>query len=73
MYYVYILSNTHNTTLYVAIKNDIERRIFEHKTGKYKKGFTFRYNVTKLVWYDTLADACSAALKEKQLKKWNRV
>ncbi|MDO5663937.1 MAG: GIY-YIG nuclease family protein [Bacteroidia bacterium] len=69
--YVYILSNAHNTTLYIGVTNNIKRRVYEHKTHV-NKGFTYRYNVTKLVWFDFFPDANSAIVKEKQLKKWNR-
>lgn len=66
--YVYILSNVHNTTLYIGVTNDIKRRIYEHKTHV-NKGFTYKYNVTKLVWYEFFSDAETAIKREKQLKK----
>lgn len=69
--YVYILSNAHNTTLYIGVTNDIKRRVYEHKTHV-NKGFTYKYNVTKLVWYDGFSDVENAIKREKQLKKWNR-
>lgn len=71
LFYVYILANTHNTTLYIGMTNDIKRRVYEHKTHL-NTGFTHKYNVEKLVWYSIFSDANSAILKEKQLKKWNR-
>ena len=70
-FYVYILANTHNTTLYIGMTNNLKRRVYEHKTHL-NKGFTYRYNVDKLVWYHVFPNAKSAILREKQLKKWNR-
>ena len=70
-FYVYILANKHNTTLYIGMTNDLKRRVYEHKTHLIK-GFSFQYNVDKLVWFDVFPDANSAILREKQLKKWNR-
>jgi putative endonuclease len=70
-YYVYILANNHNTTLYIGITNNLERRVYEHKIHL-NKGFTQKYNVTKLVWYERFLTSDSAISKEKQLKKWNR-
>ncbi|MDR1342873.1 MAG: GIY-YIG nuclease family protein [Prevotellaceae bacterium] len=70
-YYVYILANAHNTTLYIGMTNNLERRVYEHKTHL-NKGFTHKYNVEKLVWYDVFPTPDSAILREKQLKKWNR-
>lgn len=69
--YVYILSNAHNTTLYIGVTNNLQRRVYEHKMNV-NKGFTYKYNVNKLVWFEIFNDASSAILKEKQLKKWNR-
>ncbi|MDR2498562.1 MAG: GIY-YIG nuclease family protein [Tannerellaceae bacterium] len=70
-FYVYILANAHNTTLYIGITNNLARRVYEHKMGE-EKSFTNKYNVTKLVWYDCFKDAGRAISREKQLKKWNR-
>ncbi|MDR0829698.1 MAG: GIY-YIG nuclease family protein [Prevotellaceae bacterium] len=70
-YFVYILSNLYNTTLYIGVTNDLERRIKEHKNHTYK-GFTYKYNVEKLVWFEKHNDINLAIQREKQLKKWNR-
>ena len=69
--FVYFMSNTYNNVLYVGITNDIVRRVAEHK-AKINKGFTWKYNCDKLVYfeeYDLIADAI---VREKQLKNWKR-
>ena len=70
-YYVYIMSNSHNTVLYIGVTNDIERRISEHKSGLIS-GFTKRYNCNKLVYFETFNDINQAIDREKQLKGWKR-
>ena len=70
-YYVYILSNFTNTTLYVGVTNDLKRRLFEHK-NKMLLGFTEKYNVDKLVYFEKTSDVKSAIQREKNLKKWKR-
>ena len=70
-YYVYILSNHTNTTLYIGVTNDLRRRLFEHKT-KAVQGFTEKYNVYKLVYFEETTDIKTAIQREKNLKKWNR-
>ena len=70
-YYVYILSNFTNTTLYVGVTNDLKRRLFEHK-NKMLPGFTEKYNVDKLVYFEKTTDVKSAIQREKNLKKWKR-
>ena len=70
-YYVYILTNRHNTVLYVGVTNNLERRLFEHK-NRLVKGFTSRYNIDKLVYYETCEDAGKAIVREKELKGWLR-
>lgn len=70
-YYVYILSNYTNSTLYIGVTNDLKRRIYEHK-NKLIKGFTEKYNVNKLVYYEEVSDVKAAIQREKNLKKWNR-
>ncbi len=72
MYYVYILTNQGNTVLYIGVTNNLERRIYEHK-NKLIDGFTKRYNVNKLVYYETTTDVKAAIEREKTLKKWARV
>jgi len=70
-YYVYILTNKMNTVLYTGITNNLERRIFEHKL-KYFKGFTAKYNVNKLVYFEIYSDIYEAIQREKQIKNGSR-
>lgn len=70
-YYVYILASQRNGTLYIGMTNNLERRVYEHKT-KYNKGFTEEYNVNRLVYFEETDDVTEAYRREKQLKKWNR-
>jgi putative endonuclease len=70
-YYLYILTNRYNEVLYIGMTNDIIRRIFEHK-NKLVEGFTQKYNLTKLVYYEIATDVKSAINREKQLKNWHR-
>ena len=71
MYYIYILSNKYNNVLYIGITNNLVRRVYEHK-NKLAEGFTKRYNVNKLVYYEVTSDAEVAINREKQLKRWRR-
>ena len=71
MYYVYILTNQSNKVLYTGITNNLERRVYEHRV-KLIKGFTSKYNINKLVYYDSTTDVNSAIAREKQIKGWNR-
>lgn len=70
-YYVYILTNTHNTTLYIGVTNSLNRRTFEHKE-KFNSGFTKKYNLSKLVYYEIFENVDDAILREKQLKGGSR-
>ena len=70
-YYVYILTNWNNKVIYTGVTNNLERRLYEHKNGV-ADGFTKKYNVHKLVWFDYTTDVCSAIEKEKQIKGWTR-
>jgi len=70
-YFVYILASKRNGTLYIGVTNDIEPRIYEHKNDLLP-GFTQRYNVHLLVYYEMFDDINDAITREKQLKKWNR-
>ena len=71
MYYVYILTNQYNTVLYVGVTNNLVRRIYEHK-HEVMDGFTKRYKLHKLVYYDQGKDVTWAIKKEKELKNWHR-
>ena len=70
-YYVYLLTNWNNQVMYVGVTNDLERRIYEHK-NKLVDGFTKKYNVEKLVYFETVSDVLAAIEREKQIKKWRR-
>ncbi len=70
-YYVYIMTNKGNRVLYTGVTNDLQRRVYEHK-NKLVKGFTKKYNVIKLVFYEVCDDIESAILREKQIKGWLR-
>jgi putative endonuclease len=71
MYYVYILASRRNGTLYVGVTNDLLRRVYEHKNNLVA-GFTRRYGVHLLVYFESTSDVTSAIQREKQIKKWNR-
>jgi putative endonuclease len=70
-YYVYILTNKHNAVLYVGVTNNLIRRVYEHK-NKLVPGFTAKYNLNKLVYYEILPDVRDAIYREKQIKGWRR-
>lgn len=70
-YYVYLLASKKHGTLYIGVTNDIVRRAYEHRT-KAVDGFTKRYEVDKLVWFETYDDITHAITREKELKKWRR-
>jgi putative endonuclease len=70
-YYVYIMANDPPTTLYIGVTNDLERRVYEHKK-KLIDGFTKRYNINRLVYFEETDDVMSAIEREKQLKGWLR-
>lgn len=71
-FYVYLLASQRNGTLYVGVTNDLVRRVWEHKND-FVEGFTKKYGVHTLVWYDVAESAEAAITREKQIKKWNRV
>ncbi|MBO5713383.1 MAG: GIY-YIG nuclease family protein [Clostridia bacterium] len=71
MYYVYIITNKNKTVLYVGVTNDIKRRIYEHK-NKLVDGFSKKYNLDTLVYYEYTSDITSAIEREKQIKGWIR-
>ncbi len=64
-YWVYILANKNNKTIYVGVTNDLNRRLYEHKTGMIK-GFTWKYNVHKLVYCEETGDVNDAIAREKR-------
>lgn len=70
-YYVYIMTNKHNTVLYTGVTNDLNRRVYEHK-NKILKGFTAKYNINKLVYYEHTTDVEAAIFREKQIKAGSR-
>jgi putative endonuclease len=70
-YYVYIMTNKHNTVLYTGITSDLKRRVYEHK-NKLVDGFTKKYNVSNLVYYEVFYDPENAILREKQIKAGSR-
>jgi putative endonuclease len=71
MYYVYILCSKKNGTLYTGVTNNIIRRIYEHR-NKLVEGFTKKYSIDKLVYYELHESVESAILREKQIKHWKR-
>ncbi len=70
-YYVYILASRKDGAIYVGMTNDIVRRVYEHRI-KAVPGFTSKYNITRLVWFEIYDDATTAITREKELKKWKR-
>src|SRR3989338_5804229 len=70
-YYVYILANKRNGTLYAGVTNNFKRRVYEHKNNLIK-GFTEKYNIHNLVYYEETNDVNIAIEREKQIKFWSR-
>jgi len=70
-YYVYLITNWNNKVMYVGVTNNLERRIYEHK-NKLVKGFTEKYNVNRLVYFEETEDVIAAIAREKEIKKWRR-
>ena len=70
-YYVYILTNKKNGTLYIGVSNDLERRVFEHK-NELVEGFSKKYGLKRLVYFESYQYVNDAILREKRLKKWKR-
>ena len=71
MYFVYILSNWDDSVLYIGVTSNLTKRLYEHRHGLVD-GFTKKYNVNKLVYYENTNEVYSAISREKQLKKWSR-
>ena len=70
LYYVYIMTN-HSRTLYTGVTNDLQRRVYEHR-HKLVPGFTSKYNINQLVFFEETPDVLSAIAREKQIKGWTR-
>ena len=70
-FYVYILGSARNGTLYVGVASDLARRTYEHRNNLVE-GFTEKYKVLRLVWYEVHGDINEAILREKRIKKWDR-
>ena len=70
-YYVYVLANKPRGTMYVGVTSNLVQRIWQHKEEQVE-GFTKKYGVKLLVWYEQHEDVEHAILREKQIKKWNR-
>ena len=71
-FYVYILANNYNTTVYTGVTNDIVRRVYEHKNHVDPTSFTAKYNVEKLVYFEEYSDPLTAIEREKQIKGYSR-
>lgn len=70
--YFYIITNTHHTVLYCGATNDLYRRVLEHKNGTYSNNFTSRYNIDKLVYFETFSHLADAFARENQIKAGSR-
>ncbi len=71
-YYIYILASSENGTLYIGVTSDLKKRVWEHK-NKSIEGFISKYLVDKLVYFEQTNDIESSIVREKQMKKWNRI
>ena len=70
-YFVYLMTNEHHSVIYTGITSDLKKRVYEHKE-KLVAGFTAKYNIVKLVYYEVFADPENAILREKQIKGGSR-
>jgi putative endonuclease len=70
-YYLYIMASKRNGTLYTGVTSDLVRRVWQHKSGEVK-GFTSRYKVSQLVYYETHGDIVQAIKREKNIQAWKR-
>ena len=68
---IYIITNRHNTTLYIGVTSNLMQRIYQHK-NKLVQGFSARYNLNKLVYFEQFEDMDNAIIREKRLKLWKR-
>ncbi|WP_448874923.1 GIY-YIG nuclease family protein [Desulfobulbus propionicus] len=71
MYFVYCLTNKYSNVMYIGMTNNLVRRVYEHKT-KQVSGFTEKYNVNRLVYFEETPDVEVAIAREKEIKKWRR-
>ena len=69
--YVYLLASSRNGSLYVGVTSNLIKRVWEHK-NKFVDGFSKKYNIDQLVWFEQHESIESAIIREKQIKKWNR-
>jgi len=70
-YYVYLMASKKNGTLYIGVANDLRHRVWQHKND-IQEGFSKKYGVHRLVWYEETTDIKEAIQREKQMKKWRR-
>ena len=70
-YYVYLMASF-KQTLYIGVTNNLERRMYQHKNKVHPQSFTARYNIDRLVYYETFNDVRDALAREKQIKSWRR-
>lgn len=71
-FYVYILTNTYNTVMYVGMTNDLEYRVLQHRSKSDPRSFTARYNLWKLIYLEDAPEAISVIAREKEIKGWTR-
>ena len=71
-YYVYILENKLNTAIYTGVTRDLIRRVYEHKKHMDPNSYTAKFDITKLVYFESTSDVKAAIEREKQIKGWNR-
>jgi putative endonuclease len=70
-YFCYLLASKHNGTLYTGVTSDLLHRVYQHKMGL-SEGFTQKYSINQLVWFEEYSEIQQAIQREKQIKKWNR-
>ena len=71
-YYVYLMTNWNNKVMYIGVTNDLQRRVYEHR-NKLLKGFTEKYNINKLVYFEETSDVTAAITREKEIKSKSRL